>query len=959
MSGSQGKVRGHMNNPLLELRLLGQSVWYDNMRRALITSDEFRRMVEEDGVTGVTSNPTIFEKAITGSTDYDAAIRELISQGKDVEAIYQALVIQDIQMAADILRPAYDRTEGRDGYACLEVSPELAYDTQASIDSARALFPALDRPNVMIKIPGTPQGIPAIEQCLSEGININVTLLFGVENYEQVALAYIAGLERLSAKGRPIDRMASVASFFVSRVDTLVDKQLEERARAAATPEERQRIESLLGKAGIANAKIAYRKFQDIFRGDRFRALAEKGARVQRCLWASTSTKNPHYRDVMYAEGLIGPDTVDTMPQATLDAFREHGRPAATLDQGLDEAQDTLRRLAQAGIDLRRVTDQLQVDGVQLFVDSYRKLIQGLRDKREAILTEATGPYAAALGEYNPRPEERLRSLEAEGFTRRFWAKDATLWKSGAEEQRAIKNRLGWLTITESMLEHCDRLRVFAAEVQDAGFQRAVLLGMGGSSLAPEVFQRTFGPAPGYPDLVVLDSTDPAAILALEHSLDLARTLFIVSSKSGTTIETLAFYRYFFEKVRAVKGPRAGESFVAITDPGTPLERLAGEQDFRRCFLNPADIGGRYSALSYFGLVPAAILGIDVERLLDSADGLVQASASCIPPGDNPGVWLGAVLGELALAGRDKVTLVSSPALASFGAWVEQLLAESTGKEGHGLIPIDREPLAEPAAYGDDRVFVHLHLDGQPDGLDDRLRALEAAAQPVVRLRLADAYDLGREFFRWEVATATAGAILGINPFDEPNVKESKDNTARLLKEGMGTQQAPVAREDGLALYCDEETAAALGEAAGEGPLAAYLAAHLRRASPGDYLALMAYLAPWPEHDDALQAIRLRLGAALRLATTLGYGPRYLHSTGQLHKGGPDKGIFIQLTVADHEELPIPGEAYGFSALKQAQALGDLAALQSRRRRVVRIDLGRDVAAGLRRLEALVEEATA
>jgi len=951
-----------MSNPLLELPKLGQSVWYDNMRRGLITSGEFQRMVDEDGVAGVTSNPTIFEKAITASADYDAAIRELISQGKDVDGIYQALVAQDIQMAADILRPTYDRTEGRDGYASLEVSPELAYDTQASIDSARVLFHALDRPNVMIKIPGTPEGIPAIEQCLSEGININVTLLFGAENYEQVALAYIAGLERLAASGRPIDRMASVASFFVSRVDTLVDKQLEERARAAGSPQDRLRTDALRGKAGIANAKIAYRKFQEIFAGGRFQALARKGARVQRCLWASTSTKNPDYRDVMYAEGLIGPDTVDTMPQATLDAFRDHGQPAAAIEQGLDEAHETLRRLAEVGIDLRQVTDRLQVEGVQLFVDSYRKLIQGLRDKREAILAEATGPYSANLSEHRQRVEERLRSLEEQGFTRRLWAKDASLWKSGADEQRAIKNRLGWLTATESMSEHCDRLRAFAEEVKEAGFQRAVLLGMGGSSLAPDVFQRTFGPAADHPDLVVLDTTDPAAIRALERTLELARTLFIVSSKSGTTTETLALYRYFFDKVRAIKGSRTGDNFVAITDRGTPLERLATENSFRRCFLNAADIGGRFSVLSYFGLVPAAILGMDVERLLDGAEALVQASASCIPARDNPGVWLGAILGELAKVGRDKVTLVPSPALAAFGTWVEQLLAESTGKEGRGLIPIDREPLGEPAAYGDDRLFVHLSAsggDGQADSLDEKLRSLEAAGHPVVRLRLASTYDLGREFFRWEVATATAGVILGINPFDEPNVQESKDNTARLLKDWMRDQQPPLIQEDRLALYCDDETAAALRESAADGTLAAYLAAHLRRAQPGDYLALTAYLPPWPEHDDVLQAIRLRLRDALRLATTLGYGPRFLHSTGQLHKGGPDKALFIQLTVDDPEELPIPGEAYGFSTLKQAQALGDLASLQTRGRRIVRIHLGRDTAAGLRRLRALVEEATA
>ena len=475
------------------------------------------------------------------------------------------------------------------------------------------------------------------------------------------------------------------------------------------------------------------------------------------------------------------------------------------------------------------------------------------------------------------------------------------------------------------MLEHCDALRAFAAEVKEAGFRRAVLLGMGGSSLAPEVFQRTFGPAPGHPDLVVLDTTDPAAILAVERDLDLARTLFIVSSKSGTTTETSALCRYFFDKVRAVKGPRAGENFVAITDPGTPLERLAAENGFRRCFLNAADIGGRYSALSYFGLVPAAVLGIDVERLLDGAEALAQASASRTAPADNPGVWLGAILGELAKAGRDKVTLVPSPALAAFGAWVEQLLAESTGKEGRGLIPIDREPLGEPAVYGDDRLFVHLHLDGQADGLDEKLRALEAAGHPIVRLRLADSYDLGREFFRWEVATATAGAVLGVNPFDEPNVRESKDNTTRLLKEGVPSPGSRSSRRTASRSTATRRRRPPWARPRATLPSKGWPPTWLRTSGGHDPATIWR---SWPtcRPGPSTTTSSRRSASACAMACTwpprLGYGPRFLHSTGQLHKGGPDKALFVQLTVDDPEELPIPGEAYGFSTLKQAQALG-------------------------------------
>jgi len=933
-----------MGNPLLALRDQGQSVWYDNVRRGLITSGEFQKMVAEDGVAGVTSNPTIFEKAIAGSTDYDADIKELVAQGKSTEEVYLGLVIRDIQLAADILRPRYDETEGRDGLACLEVSPLLAYDGEASLESARMLWKALDRPNVMIKIPGTPQGLPAIEQCLSEGININITLLFGVENYERVAWAYVNGLEKRAARGEPVDRMASVASFFVSRVDSLGDKLLEEKIRAAESAD-KERLESLLGKAGIANARIAYAKFKEIFDGDRFRALAGKGAGVQRCLWASTSTKNPQYRDVMYVEGLLGPDTVNTMPQATLDAFRDHGRITPQLEQGLDEARALLGALAEAGIDFRAVTDQLQTEGVELFADSYRKLIQCIDEKRDALLAQTAGRYSASFGEYGPRVEDALLRLQKEEFPRRLWAKDPSLWRKEEQSQKAIKQRLGWLTVTEAMAEHCDQLQAFAQEVRRAGFQEAVLLGMGGSSLAPEVLQRTIGGASGYPQLQLLDTTDPQAILACERSLDLGHTLFIVSSKSGTTAETVSLYAYFRERVRGIKGDRFGENFVAITDPGTPLERTARQDGFRRLFLNAPDVGGRFSALSYFGLVPAALIGVDVARLLDGTEAMVQGCASCVPPGENPGVWLGAALGELARAGRDKVTLVTDEALAAFGGWAEQLLAESTGKDGRGLIPVEGEPLGDPAVYGGDRVFVHLGLDAAGGDSDGRLKALAAAGHPVLRLRLSDRYDLGQEFFRWEVAIATAGAVMEVNPFDEPGVQESKDNTSRLLAEYARTGRLPQPEPD---LALDGEGASAA---------AARLAAHLRRARPSDYLALLAYLKPSPEHDERLQSVRLALRDSLKVATTVGYGPRFLHSTGQLHKAGPDSGLFLQISADDAEELPIPGQPHGFATLKRAQALGDLQSLRDKGRRVLWVHLGGDSEGGLARLEEAVKEA--
>jgi glucose-6-phosphate isomerase len=569
------------------------------------------------------------------------------------------------------------------------------------------------------------------------------------------------------------------------------------------------------------------------------------------------------------------------------------------------------------------------------------------------------------LGVLDAAVGRTLARLQAEEFCRRLWERDASLWKAEPEHQRIIRNSLGWLTVSHPMLEYLDTILTFVQEVKQAGFRHAVLLGMGGSSLCPDVCRVTFGTAPGFLELIVLDSTVPASVAHVEKSIDLSRALFLVSSKSGGTTETLSFYKYFHERVRAGKGERAGENFLAITDPGTSLEKLAIEENFRQIFHGYADIGGRYSALSNFGMVPAALAGVDVRVLLERAERMVHACGACVPVHDNPGMVLGTTLAEAAREGRDKVTLVISPSIAAFADWAEQLIAESTGKEGKGLLPVAGESLGEAAVYGKDRVFVQIKLAAETDGGVDRLlNALESAGHPVIRILLRDTLDLGQEFIRWEVATATAGAVLGINPFDQPNVQESKDNTKRLL--AQFSSQAKLVEADsaleseGLKIYCDIETRSTLEKIRGQHGEAAkspegYLRAFLSQARFGDYLAVMAYLEATSEHGTRLQAIRTRLRDATRLATTLGYGPRFLHSTGQLHKGGPNNGLFIQITADDAEDLPIPGEPYSFSVLKHAQALGDLRALQSKQRRVIRFHFGRDVREHLKRFEILVE----
>ncbi len=969
---------------------LGQSVWYDNIRRGLISSGELQKLIDDDAVVGVTSNPTIFEKAIAGSSDYDDALRTLVSKGvRDPRAIFEALAVEDIQNAADILRPIYERTERRDGYISLEVAPDRANDTEGTIADAGRLFADVNRPNVMIKIPATAEGMPAIEQMIYEGVNINVTLIFALEAYQQVTEAYIRGLERRVAEGKPVDTIASVASFFVSRVDTLVDKQLDAKIAATSDPAEQEKLRALQGKAAIANARLAYEKFEQIFHGERFAALRQAGAQPQRCLWASTSTKNPAYRDVIYVEELIGPETVDTMPPQTIVAFQEHGIAERTLG-AYDEARATMEQLASAGIDMAQVTKQLELEGVKSFADSFNSLLDSTAQKTAKLAAEMGDQQASAetqqaapsggqtssaasdsltggarLGPLQGAVEDALSRALSERFAQRVWQKDPSFWKPNPSEQQEITDRLGWLTVTETMRDALPRLRDLRDSLKADGVRDVVLLGMGGSSLAPEVLRETFGVGAGLPNLHVLDSTDPATISAIERAIDLAHTVFIVASKSGGTLETMSQFKYFYAKVSALAQgdtTRAGSHFIAITDAGTKLDSMAYERRFRTIFRNPADIGGRYSALSFFGLVPAAIIGIDVEKLLDRADAMRAACVAEIPAAKNPGVWLGTILGVGAQQGRDKVTIVVSPPISTFGYWLEQLLAESTGKEGKGILPVEGEALGAPSVYGDDRIFAYLRTDEGFDAAQDAaIERLEAAGQPVVRLRLRDIWDMSAEFFRWEFATAVAGALMGINAFDQPNVQESKDNTDGILARYAETHElkqppATLRTETGhVSLVAQGALDEQLRQSAAS--LQAAFELYAREARPGDYFALLAYIQRTPETDATLQRIRLRLRDARKAATTLGYGPRFQHSTGQLHKGGANTGLFLQFVADTHGDLSIPDAPYTFGTLKAAQALGDFQSLQAHGRRAIRIDLHGDIAAGLAEVEQALNAA--
>lgn len=977
-------VQVRPKNSVQALQNSGQSVWLDYIRRSLITSNELQHMVESGEVWGVTSNPAIFQKAIAGSTDYDTALKSL-EQRHDMDAmsLYEELAIEDIQATADILQPVYQQTNKRDGYVSLEVSPYLAHNTLETIKEARRLWQAVERNNLMIKVPATLAGIPAIEQLISEGINVNVTLLFAKDVYEQVANAYIAGLEALAAKGGDVSQIASVASFFISRIDTAIENLINARLKNTNDEDEQSLLKSLLGKIAIANAKVTYQRYQEIYHSERWQALAAKGAQTQRLLWASTGTKNPLYSDVLYVEELIGSDTVNTIPPATLTAFRDHGQPRTSLTEHLDSAQQIMRKLQQASIPFQQVTEQLLTEGVQLFTDAFDQLLSAVEKKREAVLGEGLDRLTYKLPEaLATSVSTSLEDWRINGKIRQLWTQNASLW-TGTDEG----NWLGWLGITEDQLAHIESLKQLAQEVKEQGFSHILLLGMGGSSLCPEVMKLTFGQIPGFPELYVLDSTDPAQIKTIENQIDLTKTLFIVSSKSGNTLEPNIFKQYFFDQVQQLIGTEtAGERFIAITDSGSKLQRVAEEDDFRHIFFGVPSIGGRYSALSNFGIVPAAAMGLDVAKFLDITEEMVHSCAPSVPSVDNPGVVLGTILGVLASQGRDKVTLIASPGIVGLGAWLEQLLAESTGKDGKGLIPVDRELLAAPSVdtsengsetlvllglnfnskglvYGDDRVFVYIRLASDPDANQDAaVEALENAGHPVVRITVQDPYHLGQEFFRWEIATAVAGSIIGINAFNQPDVEASKIATRELTAEYENTgelpPETPILEEAGIQLFTDPLNAEALQKAVGgDNSLTAYLRSHLNRLEAGDYFALLAYIEMNNHHQEQLQFIRQMIRDAKRVATCLGFGPRFLHSTGQAYKGGPNTGVFLQITCDDAVDLPVPGQKYNFGVVKAAQARGDFQVLAERNRRALRVHL-KDVQAGLTTLQTIIQQIT-
>ena len=875
--------------PIQKLTSLKQSLWYDNIQRKLLDAEsgELKAMIERGDIRGVTSNPTIFQNAIAKTNDYDSALIPLAWAGWDAERIFWHLAIEEIQAACDLFRPLYDETKGGDGYVSLEVSPYLADETDATAVQAQELWERVNRLNLMVKIPATKAGIPAIRRTIAAGINVNVTLIFSLERYAEVMDAYLSGLEDRTAQGLPINQIASVASFFVSRVDTKIDPQLPDDS-------------SLRGKAAIANAKLAYHAFEETFTTARFATLkARFSARVQRPLWASTGTKNPAYSDTVYVDNLIGPDTVNTVPPATLDAFRDHGNPAITITRGLDEAQTQIADLEALGISMRQVTDELEQEGVRAFADAFKSLLEVVEDRRRNAVS-SIGPLAGPVA-------GRLSRLEADSVAGRMWAHDPTLWADDPAGQAEVKIRLGWLHSVEDARNRLDGYLSFAQQVHAEGIDRVLVIGMGGSSLTAEVLSSLLAAAniEAKLSLAILDSTDPQQVALAAEQYPPAKSLYILASKSGGTAELLAAFDHFWELSRG-----DGSRFMVTTDAGTSLEKLAKERGFRKVFNADPNVGGRFSALTDFGLVPAALLGMDIDRLLNSAGRIRKVSTDV----HSAGFALGALLAESALAGRDKLTVLADAPVTAFAGWIEQVIAESSGKHGRGLLPVPLEPLAAPDQYGNDRLFVYLRQTG---GLDDGVSALRNAGFPVIEFPFMSPYDAGGEFLRWEIAVSVLCHVLGVNAFDQPDVQDSKLRTIAKIKDYQAT---------GKLAEKDLMDAKALNE-------------FISGAQAGQFITINAYLPRNQETIDALQKIRVALREKTKCAVSAGFGPRFQHSTGQFHKGGPNKGLFIQVVYDAKTDMEIPTQGMTFGTLIRAQALGDYEALVAAGRKVLRIRL--------------------
>jgi transaldolase/glucose-6-phosphate isomerase len=937
------------DNPLQQMRGRGQSVWLRGFRRRLVESGRFSELVASAAVSGLETDPEVIAAAVTRGQEYLEPLRRLAGEG---EVRADRLLAQEARIAAAALLPAYEESGGRDGVVGVPLEPALRNDPESLAHAAHRMLAEAGTPNVVPMLPPTSSGFAVFEALVADGRAVYVGPVFSVASVVRACEAYLRGTQGCGATAPPM----ALVSFGVGPLDVALDELLRDRIRAAGR--EMSAVESLVGGSATAIARIAWRRQREFLAA----RIADPAARLLRMAWTGLSSTDPRQRRERYVDSLVGPDTVVVLDRGLLRGVmdRNRARVDATLGQRVDEAEEIVAEIAALGIDTEAVGETLEVQALRqaqaAYGDLARRIDDATRiatgDSEHATELAATGsPWSAS----RPEIDDALATCdeaESRRAVTRMWEKDVSLWSDDEETADLVRSRLGWLDVAAASTVEWEPLRRFTAELVSAEVENVVLLGMGGSSLATEVCRRAFGSNA----IQVLDSTLPSQIKAIADTVDPARTLIMVASKSGTTVEVRALLDCFYALATPMLD-KPGERFVAITDPGTPLEQIAHERGFARLWLAPSDIGGRFSALTVFGTLPMAVMGIDVPSVLASAR---RMAANCGPEVDarvNPAARLGAALHQAHDDGRDKITFVISDSLSAFGLWAEQLIAESTGKQGCGLIPVVDEPAASVDRYGDDRLFVSMSLAAEQDRSHrERIDAIDAAGHPMLHIELDDPHDLGAEFFRWEAGVAIAGALMGINPFDQPDVQASKDRTSALLgahKDGTPmSDRPPLATDAGWAVFADIERDEDLASRVSGGDLESWLAAHLGRAEVPDYVGIQAFVAAAPETRSALQGLRELLLERRGVASTLGWGPGFLHSTGQLHKGGPDCGLFLQITADEPEDIDVPGAGYSFRHLARAQSLGDLAALQERGRRVLRVHLRDAVEGSLALLEA-------
>ena len=908
------------------LTKINQSLWLDHISRDILLSNKLNELVKNYQILGLTSNPTIFEEALTNSNVYDESIKILYSRNtKDLTQIAYSLMIEDIQRACDIFKEIYEKSNKDDGYVSIEIAPNIK-EKEKIITEAENLWKQIGRENLMIKIPSDKDGIEAMYELIKKGINVNMTLIFSPHIYRKVAEKYIEAI-KWRYENNLDTNVFSVASFFVSRIDTYIDKKLDEIA--ITNPKEKEKILSLKGKTAISIALLTYSIYKELLQ--EFRDFANKGFKMQKLLWASTSTKNPSYKDTLYADELCLNNTINTLPLKTLFSFFNHGNiNLENIEERIKKANQHIENIKSLNISLEKMYNELFIDGMKKFNQSYENLLKKIEEKLTKITKSKT---VASI--YNCDIESYKDELINIKFIENLFKKNPKLWKKEKEHIEIIKNSLGWVDVPFYMKNKIKEINEFRDEIINDGFKFCVILGMGGSSLACEVIRSLFEKKSQIKTFV-LDTTNPDWIGDVYKAIDIRKTLFIFASKSGSTVEPNSQFKFFYNNLKKkVKNPSA--NFIAITDKNTPLEELAKKYKFRKIFINPQDIGGRFSSLSYFGILPSSLMGVDIERFLDTA---IETIEKIKKENENCASMLGCFLSANYLNGKDKLTLILPKGFERFGLWIEQLIAESTGKEGKGIVPVIENEIKTPDKYMQDRMFVSIEYRGflLPKN-EEKINFLITNKNPVFKIYIDDIYDLARLFYIWEIATAIAGYFMKVNPFDQPDVVRTKEITKKILKDPSSIQIKPTFKIKETDIYSSnfefdtnlkiknyEDIVWDIFETAKE----------------NTYYSIMAFLNETPAIDKILLDLSNTITEITGCATIKSYGPRYLHSTGQLFKGGSDNGIYIILTTKSKKDIKIDGEDYTFEYLCNAQAKADFVALAEKKRKVLMFHFKKD-----------------